>query len=904
MSLSVLLMAGSAHLLAGTLAAQGIWNPVTGIYELSTPNYQMTIDRRGFRFGFSEFGAAPINPHADHGMAFGGSPIETITSVRRVGDYDEIRVQAANGTQGSVTVHALENAVRFHIRPDEAAHITTQTGGLSNAPAYGLADAAATRPSTNLTGRTYEAMKNDAVINRFASSFLIHPSRRFAGVSFYPSDTTIEVLPKQYSITTRNTGGAGDFQDIDIYYFLGDIPDIYSAYRSARTTHGYPDVFPQSRLFELGWESWDRLRANANGEAVRNAVQEFLDQGYPIKWLVTGSGYWQPRHLTTSFGYLDQRLGEYPDTTGPIGPAGAGFATWTDQQDLAWLIGQRTDFVTPRVGVVDGYVEGPFTQEANELGYFVNDLDGTRFVITTSWAARTPTWILDGTNPGAAAWFQKKFDLWKAFGIDGVKEDTGATDNFKRTDVFNGLMSALAESGSLVMARNGAFTMPGTLHRINDTWGDFSNRAAITWLQYAASGAPNVYADSIGYSYVRTDPARTIRNAWVQSLTAGMTFSDSPWAYNWSQAELAALRKAVEFRHAITPYIYSAAVDSYDTGFPHTLTPLYLAFPDDPNTYNLANTTTDRYEWMVGPSILAAPLFESSGSEIDIYLPPGQWIDYNTGAQYTGGQTLPRFTVPIDQPPIFIGGKGILIQRSRDELTLAGEIYPVSPSGVDYTFTHMDGVSKSTISTNHSLWNPAQMRIIDLTSGHVVPFEVNPVTGALRFQIEPDRNYRLLSLAHLPGDFDQNGLLDVLDLERLHLEIALQANRAEFDLDGDRFVDGTDLVIWVKDLKRTWVGDANLDLEFTSDDLIMAFVAGSYELDVDAGWAQGDWTGDLRFDSSDLIAAFADGGYELGPRTSVQAVPEPPASVLLATFICSLANWEKRMRRVDKRGRG
>jgi hypothetical protein len=37
-----------------------------------------------------------------------------------------------------------------------------------------------------------------------------------------------------------------------------------------------------------------------------------------------------------------------------------------------------------------------------------------------------------------------------------------------------------------------------------------------------------------------------------------------------------------------------------------------------------------------------------------------------------------------------------------------------------------------------------------------------------------------------------------------------------FDVNGDAGVDQQDLHIWVKDLKSTWFGDANLDGEFNA----------------------------------------------------------------------------------------
>ena len=57
--------------------------------------------------------------------------------------------------------------------------------------------------------------------------------------------------------------------------------------------------------------------------------------------------------------------------------------------------------------------------------------------------------------------------------------------------------------------------------------------------------------------------------------------------------------------------------------------------------------------------------------------------------------------------------------------------------------------------------------------------------------------------------------------------------------------------------------------------------AGRYGLDLEAGWAEGDWTGDGRFDTTDIAVAQQDGGYGQGGRAAVNLVPEPLCAVLL-----------------------
>lgn len=147
-----------------------------------------------------------------------------------------------------------------------------------------------------------------------------------------------------------------------------------------------------------------------------------------------------------------------------------------------------------------------------------------------------------------------------------------------------------------------------------------------------------------------------------------------------------------------------------------------------------------------------------------------------------------------------------------------------------------------------------------------------------------------------PGDFDNDHDLNTADLDRLATRIREQAFSRRVDLNEDGQIDMQDHRHWVIDLKGTWYGDANLDGEFNSGDLVAVFTVGKYESEQESGWAEGDWNADGVFGSGDLVFAFQDGGYEQGPRVAVAAVPEPSTGLLLA-FAATFAVSSTRRKR-------
>jgi hypothetical protein len=137
------------------------------------------------------------------------------------------------------------------------------------------------------------------------------------------------------------------------------------------------------------------------------------------------------------------------------------------------------------------------------------------------------------------------------------------------------------------------------------------------------------------------------------------------------------------------------------------------------------------------------------------------------------------------------------------------------------------------------------------------------------------------------GDFNGDGLRNAADINALSEQARGGGTNLKFELYNDGTIDERDRVSWVKYIQETWFGDANLDGQFSSADVVQVFQSALFETGQPALWEHGDWNGDGQFGASDLVTAFQDGGYERGPRTPFQPVPEP--TIWLVVVLSGLA---------------
>ena len=101
-----------------------------------------------------------------------------------------------------------------------------------------------------------------------------------------------------------------------------------------------------------------------------------------------------------------------------------------------------------------------------------------------------------------------------------------------------------------------------------------------------------------------------------------------PWEYDEEFEK--DFRRTIELRYRLMPYIYAQARESSEHGHPLIRT-LFFEFPNDPTCWLIED------EYLLGSDLLVAPLFDEVPKR-SVYLPPGKWIDYQTGKTYEGRQ--------------------------------------------------------------------------------------------------------------------------------------------------------------------------------------------------------------------------------------------------------------------------
>jgi len=137
--------------------------------------------------------------------------------------------------------------------------------------------------------------------------------------------------------------------------------------------------------------------------------------------------------------------------------------------------------------------------------------------------------------------------------------------------------------------------------------------------------------------------------------------------YVWSFGDevLKISREALKLRYRLLPYIYSSFVISSQTGAP-IQAPLIYDHQYDPNVRDIDD------QYLFGPNILVAPVFNAGQTKRDVYLPEGEWFDWHTGKHYASkGETF-NTDAPLDRIPMFARAGAVIPMLEEAPLNTKG----------------------------------------------------------------------------------------------------------------------------------------------------------------------------------------------------------------------------------------
>jgi alpha-glucosidase len=162
---------------------------------------------------------------------------------------------------------------------------------------------------------------------------------------------------------------------------------------------------------------------------------------------------------------------------------------------------------------------------------------------------------------------------------------------------------------------------------------------------------------------------------------------DNPDQEPWTFGEPfeSAYRTAIETRYRLLPYLYSLFHQAATSGAP-VIRPLYYHYPQDEQAISVED------EFLVGDTLLSAPIYQEGVISKSVYLPEGIWLDYWSGAEYPGAGWS-DIEASLEHWPLFIRGNSIL--PSGPVMQFTGQ-YPTDP----LTFTcymAIDGLASYTL---------------------------------------------------------------------------------------------------------------------------------------------------------------------------------------------------------------
>ena len=493
---------------------------------------------------------------------------------------------------------------------------------------------------------------------------------------------------------------------IEYYFIKGDNMD--GVMKGYRTLTGKAQVMPK---WSMGfWQSRERYKTQ---DELIEALKEFRKRNIPIDNIVLDWSYW-PQDAWGSHEFDADR---FPDPTGMVNEVHAQNAkimisVWpkfyasTDHykefDEKGWMYQRATnDSIRDWIGqgyigsFYDAYSEGARKLFWNQMkehlyphGFDAWWMDASEPDVLSNASIEYRKALMTPTAMGPSTKYFNTYALMNAMAIyDGQRE----ADNDKR--VF-----LLTRSGFSGLQKYGAATWSGD---IGTCWEDFKAQIS-AGLNHSVSGNPYWTMDVGGFCVQRRferakegskdmDEWRELNARWTQFgafVPLFRTHGQYPFreVYNIAPQSHPAYKTIVYYtklRYRLMPYIYAMAGWSHFDDYT-IMRPMVMDFSNDVNVNDLGD------QYMFGPSMLVAPVYQYGERSREVYFPKNTgWYDFYNGKYVEGGQTVTA-NAPYETMPLYVKAGSII--PVGEELQYASE-KPGAPitlyvyAGADATFT-------------------------------------------------------------------------------------------------------------------------------------------------------------------------------------------------------------------------
>jgi alpha-glucosidase len=199
----------------------------------------------------------------------------------------------------------------------------------------------------------------------------------------------------------------------------------------------------------------------------------------------------------------------------------------------------------------------------------------------------------------------------------------------------------------------------------------------------------------------------------MRGHSAMSTARHEPWVFGERTEKIC--REYINLRYQLLPYIYTLFWEAATTGAP-ILRPLLYHFPNDPTTYTLYDQV------LLGPSLMAAPIYRPGIEHRAVYLPEGTWYDWWTGESYSGPVHVLAHA-PLEKMPFYVRAGAIIpmqpVMQYVDEHPLEQLRLRVFPGTGEFTLYEDDGhtfeYQKEAFSTtNYRVSSDGEQTIVEI----------------------------------------------------------------------------------------------------------------------------------------------------------------------------------------------